>query len=273
MRKVLLLAGMFCLFSGTQAFAQVAATVPALEIPILMQIAKQATQIIQQAAHWKKQIEHQIKQTKQMVKQVTGGKMLDVWKNFEQFKNRAMFLKGKADEKLTQKGITIEGQFISYAELERIKTEAGTVLAAEWDSIFSKAQREKILKEYGMSAGNYLYRKAQEAFAEEIERGYAVASQTANDDYLEAMKKHKEILTDLSKDKGRSADDKMSDKAIAEYGLQTAIDSNKVLRDMYYAQEAERQRQLAEREASLRLPEAPRLSEAWNYDVFAEFSD
>ena len=219
------------------------------------------------------QFQAMLEAEKRALNNLKGAQDIKSWDDFMKWQNRQLYLEKQAESKFQNLGVKIGGKNYKLADIQNIPQALKEEYVDYWSNEFSEEQRKEMWVKLGLSPSNYAYVKTWQAREEALAKNIFTKIEVWNEENQKKNARKKEIMDALAADAGKSEDDKMGEKQIAQYQLEVAVDTNTAIRDLAYdiAEKNELDRIAAEQAA--RPPNPPRLSESWNYDPWESMTE
>jgi len=193
----------------------------------LIQWAETATRFKQQLEHMKFQVEraHQNLQSIQDV---------DNWSDFKAWYNRQLYYERMTMETFKKANIHIGRKDYSLYDLESIKDAVDYKYIDYWNREFTEEQNKEMWLRLGLTPSNYAYVQPFREKANNLAREAFNATEIQGLWYQRNMERNNERLQKLDADKNLENDDpnKLTEKEILMYMLESSQETNKVANDI-----------------------------------------
>jgi len=191
-----------------------------------------------------KQIEYAKNQAELAIKNISSADIKS-WDDFTDWYNRQLYLERSTIEAFNNINVTIGKKQYNIKQIEEMPYAFKDSYVEYWNNEFTDQQRKEMWLGLGLTPANYAFvMPFREKVRNQI-KADLFASDLRNLEYQVQMQKNKIRMDQLAADKDKEDKDKLGSKEVQMMTLETTIDTNKVINDMYTDQVNERQKKAA----------------------------
>jgi hypothetical protein len=238
MKKILFLLLLILLFS-IPVYSQLAVTAPILETLFYESGLERVIHYAQMVADNVTQIELLIEQGQNMARtvQMTANNwraLGDVrsWNDFTDWYNRQLYMEQMTEQAFMGMSITIGNRSYPLMDIEGIARGIDETYIRYWENEFTPEQRQAMWVGLGLTPSNYAYVQTWRDRNHQVARRLFANAEIQNQNSMEQAIRDNEITTRVAQDQFLDEDDRLGERELLAYVLETMLSSTRQLREI-----------------------------------------
>jgi hypothetical protein len=270
--KTLVLSGALCAFASTGAFAAffgAEGILTAIEGTMVAHFAKSLVEM-------KNTAQEVARTAKAAARNLKDIKTVTSWEDFNDWAQRQQYLVGQTDYQLGELEVELGGALEAAHGSKTMKMKELLAMVKENANQWKK----KITGEFfqgdeklqwlasGLSPSNFAYLSALNKMKEPMVERLLARDTVVAEENKASSERNKEILDELAKDARLPAEDRMGETQLAKLGMEVNIDTNEILKRIYYEMAESKKIDALEKLANEVQPEEGMISPEYNESFF-----
>ena len=200
----------------------------------IIHYAQMVADNITQIQHMVQMVQNGRDQIERAMKNLSSAKDISSWSDFTSWYNRQLYLERRTMETFQNMNVSIGDKSYHLTDIEGIVSGYKDQTKEYWDNEFTEEQRRAMWINLGLTPSNYAFVQPFRAKALDIAREGLTQREVQNEYYTRQMERNKERLDRMARDNTLDNDDsdKMTEKELLMYILETLTESNKVTNDL-----------------------------------------